>query len=119
MAKKSKSQESGIRRKKSVDMHCGFCMIYAQIPTEYRDARTKNRYCKSGGKEIDLETEACDNFDMTKIFWCRKTGSQMSPAECLTRLQKGQIPECHNCKQALELYRYLVVPPITFNIIGD
>jgi hypothetical protein len=116
MGKKDQFHEDeGQRHKRSADIHCRYCGHFIDIPSEYRF--TNSRYCKTGGIEVDSDSEACKDFELSRTIWCQKNEQQTHPVACINRLKKN--PDCRGCEQGLELYRFQEIPEPIINIIGE
>jgi hypothetical protein len=119
MAKKKRQQdpsEQGKRHHRSPDITCLFCKTWIEIHGEYRNPKAFTRYCKLGSKDIDTHSETCDSFDLTGALRCPIFDFDSCPSICLHKQKTTR--ECRSCFIGVTLYRYLVAPPITINIIG-
>jgi hypothetical protein len=95
-----------------IEMYCQYCINWNTAKKtgyidqeegeeeENRKSRKAEgtRKCLVIGKEIELKTKSCINFQLCSDFWCNKNHNIQNFKTCMNR-QSKQSKNCLKCKQ--------------------
>jgi hypothetical protein len=118
MSREKKDQhQKGVRKKRKVDVCCGTCLNFWDIPTEHRSGKQGEfRCCPIMKKDVTIYDQSCDDFELSKLFWCETHSFQCSADICICRINK-LFEGCGRCQLGLQLYLYFNPPKIELNFI--
>jgi hypothetical protein len=109
-------EEPRRRRKKqeikvSTEPTCGYCYNYRYSPKLHRTSISLSkvridRTCVPTQEIVnanDLLPTTCDNFRLTKYFWCEEYGNFISVEVCMKRYVEEDYSCGQSCRQAREV----------------
>jgi len=93
------------KRKKKIKVFCRYCYYFwyssdrkAEEIIKNRIIVKDNRWCNVVNNYVSVANEACENFKLSKYFWCEKDCNQLNVSVCLARRMKRK-DGCVRCKQ--------------------
>jgi len=77
---------------------CRYCGIYSTISNSFCSyeiigkQRLVKKFCKIVSKEVSSDTESCEEFTPTGIFYCLKNSHRYDLLVCMTRRTRARDP---------------------------
>ena len=106
-------------------MICGYCEVYQNTPYRYRsytgEGRNKvsNRQCFKTNKKQTHHSESCQEFNLSKMFWCEKWDQWIHTKVCAARRKNGRCSI--RCKQGkvISKLHYEIAPELVLRKIEE
>ena len=87
-------------------MKCLYCELYHNSTARLE---SNQRFCRIKQKMVFDESEICDKFEASTMFWCNNTDCWIDLRICTNRQYK-ELDECKNCNQkkdVLQIRRFM------------
>lgn len=89
---------------KKIKRACDYCLNFYNASIRNSKSIEENRqiyllrHCPIQNKEVNEDTEACNEFSLTKFFFCNKNEYWLHTLVCIYRIET-KVEGCSRCKQ--------------------
>lgn len=88
-------------------MECQYCKKYESARLREEREKEQWRHCKELGKWVTADTKWCQEFELTRFFFCIKNNNRLAVEVCVDRQQKEKC-KCKQGRKIMEMKKGLV-----------